>query len=247
VRLLRSGSTRGGDRTLPLTLALWRPFPQRGGGARAGRVGYDAARPREGPGVTDQDRERWNRRYADRYQLRDYRWEPARWLLEIAERLRPQIPGLRALDLACGGGRNSVWLAERGWSVDAWDLSEVGLDILRRKLDEQAAARVPLDVTPHQVDLDDATLPPARYGLILNMLFLDRRLWPDMADGLTPGGLLAFETFVSGEPGSRPGVSPDHLLQPGELRAAFEGLGLQTLSYDEDADRATARLLSVRS
>lgn len=196
--------------------------------------------------MADEDRQRWNTRYADRYAARDYSWEPTRWLPEIEARLQPPRLGARALDLACGGGHNTVWLAERGWSVDAWDLSDVGLDILRRKLDEQAAAGAPLDVTPRQIDLDTATLPPSAYDLILNLLFLDRRLWPLMAEALRPGGLLAFETFVDVGPGSRPSVRPEHLLQPDDLRAAFERLGLETLTYDEDADRATARLLSRR-
>jgi SAM-dependent methyltransferase len=196
--------------------------------------------------VADTDRQRWNTRYADRYATRDYRWEPARWLPEIEGALRPPRAGARALDLACGGGRNAVWLAERGWSVDAWDLSDVGLDILRREIDDRHTAGASLDVTPRQVDLARATIPPSTYGLILNMLFLDRRLWPAMAGALVPGGLLAFETFLDVGPGSRPSLRPEHLLQPGELHAAFEAHGLTTMSFDEDRDRATARLLARR-
>jgi tellurite methyltransferase len=81
---------------------------------------------------------------------------------------------------------------------------------------------------------------------VLNMLFLDRRLWPDMAAALRPGGLLAFETFVDLPGGRRSEVSPEHLIQPGELRAVFEALGLETLLYDEDGVRGTARLLARR-
>jgi tellurite methyltransferase len=104
--------------------------------------------------MADEDRERWNRRYQERYGARDYRSEPSRWLADIETKLVPTQPKARALDLACGGGRNSVWLAERGWSVDAWDLSDVGLEILRRKLAEHDASARPLDVSPRQVDLD---------------------------------------------------------------------------------------------
>jgi SAM-dependent methyltransferase len=194
--------------------------------------------------VAQQDRERWNRRYRERYEARDYRWEPSRWLAEIAADLTAPIPGARALDLACGGGRNAVWLAERGWSVDAWDLSDVGLDILRRKLAEHEEAGSRLDIRPRQVDLDQATVPADSYDLIVNMLFLDRRLWSSMAAGLCPGGRLLFETFLDVGPGSRPSVRPEHLLAPGELARAFGALGLETLTFDEDADRATARLLA---
>ena len=43
-----------------------------------------------------------------------------------AAKIASLTPG-RALDLAAGEGRNSVWLAERGWSVTAVDFSRVGL------------------------------------------------------------------------------------------------------------------------
>lgn len=197
--------------------------------------------------MAESDRERWNLRYAERRRERPMRWQPTRWLPEIAAQLRPPRPGARALDLACGPGRNAVWLAEQGWSVDAWDLSDVALDILRAELRARAARGAPLAVTPRQVDLDAADIPPATYDLIANILFLDRRLWPAMVDALRPGGLLAFETFVNLPGGRQSEVSPEHLLAPGELRAAFEALGLTTLAADEATERGTARVLARRA
>ena len=196
--------------------------------------------------MTEADRERWNRRYAERYAARAYDFVPSRWLPEVEGRLRPPRKGARALDLACGPGRNAVWLAERGWAVDAWDLSDVALSILMCEREERAAHGFPLPIDVRETDLDGAAIPPATYDLVLNMLFLDRRLWPQMAAALRPGGLLAFETFVDLPGGRRSEVGPDHLLQPGELRAAFEALGLETLVSDEDGPRGTARLLARR-
>jgi hypothetical protein len=74
----------------------------------------------------------------------------------------------------------------------------------------------------------------------------DRDLWSGMAGALRPGGLLAFETFVDLPGGRTSEVSPEHLLQPGEPRTAFEALGLETVLYDEDGPRGTARLLARR-
>jgi len=196
--------------------------------------------------MADADRERWNRRYAERYAKRAYDFAPSRWLPEIEARLEPPYPGARALDLACGPGRNAVWLAERGWTVDAWDLSDVALSILVCEREERAAHGFPLAIDVRETDLDAAEIPPATYDLVLNMLFLDRRLWPGMVAALRPGGLLAFETFVNLPGGRRSDVSPEHLLQPGELRATFEALGLETLFSDEDGPRGTARLLARR-
>jgi tellurite methyltransferase len=192
------------------------------------------------------DRDRWNRRYTERYTARDYAWRPSGWLVEIEHWLEPPHQGARALDLASGPGRNSVWLAERGWNVDAWDLSDVGLAILSRELEERAARGEPLSVTPTHVDLDHTEILSDTYDLVLNMLFLDRRLWAMLAGALRPSGLLALETFVDLPGGRGPEVSPEHLLQPGELRTAFEALGLPTVEYGEDGPRGTARLLARR-
>jgi 2-polyprenyl-3-methyl-5-hydroxy-6-metoxy-1,4-benzoquinol methylase len=76
-------------------------------------------------------REEWDRRYADS----EFLWtvEPNRF---VVQELGDPPPG-RALDLACGEGRNAVWLAERGWYVTAVDFSPVGLNKAR----QLAAAR----------------------------------------------------------------------------------------------------------
>jgi SAM-dependent methyltransferase len=192
------------------------------------------------------DQERWNRRYRERYAERAYDFLPTRWLTDIGDRLVPPFVGARALDLACGPGRNAVWLAERGWTVDAWDISDTALAILVNEREDRASHGSELPIAVREIDLDTAEIPPATYDLLLNMLFLDRRLWPGMAATLRPGGLLVFETFVNLPGGRTSEVSPEHLLQPGELRAAFERLGLETLLYDEDGPRGTARLLARR-
>lgn len=194
--------------------------------------------------MTEADRERWNRRYAERYAERDESWQPSRWLVEIEPRLERPFPGARALDLACGPGRHSIWLAERGWLVDAWDISDVALEVLGAEVERRMGTGYPLAVALRHVDLDTVIIPARAYDLILNVYFLDRRLWPMIARALLPGGLLAFQTFVD-VPGARASeVSPAHLLEPGELRAAFEGLGLHPLQYDEIDEPGTAHLLA---
>jgi SAM-dependent methyltransferase len=67
-------------------------------------------------------RDDWNRRYAEQELV----WSagPNRFLVSEAGDLPPG----RALDLACGEGRNAIWLAERGWQVTAVDFSEVAVE-----------------------------------------------------------------------------------------------------------------------
>ena len=70
-------------------------------------------------------REAWDERYA----ATDSLWsvEPNRFLVPETEALEPG----RALDLACGEGRNALWLADRGWRVTAVDFSRVALERAR--------------------------------------------------------------------------------------------------------------------
>ena len=75
--------------------------------------------------------EDWNRRYADTELLWTAR--PNRFLVAETDSLRAG----RALDLACGEGRNAVWLAERGWRTLGVDFSDVAIGKAR----ELAAAR----------------------------------------------------------------------------------------------------------
>ena len=67
-------------------------------------------------------REEWNRRYAGSELL--WTAQPNRFLVAETRNLAPG----RALDLACGEGRNAVWLAEQGWQVTGVDFSEVALE-----------------------------------------------------------------------------------------------------------------------
>lgn len=71
--------------------------------------------------LSEADRERWNGRYAAG-EYGERRW-PSDFLKESLDRL----PRGRALDLACGLGRNARFLAENGWQVDAVDVSDVAL------------------------------------------------------------------------------------------------------------------------
>lgn len=72
------------------------------------------------------DREEWDERYRGDELL--WRAEPNQFLVSEVE---PMQPG-RALDLACGEGRNAVWLAARGWQATGVDFSAVALGKARR-------------------------------------------------------------------------------------------------------------------
>lgn len=135
-------------------------------------------------------------------------------LVRWAARLRPG----RALDVAAGLGRNALFLAQRGWRVDAIDISPTAL----REAARRARARK-LRVRWIVADLDRYPLARARYDLVVNTFFLKRRLFPRLMAAVRPGGLLVVEThLVSPQPPA--GAARErraHRLRPGELRRRF--------------------------
>ncbi|MFJ9539746.1 class I SAM-dependent methyltransferase [Streptomyces sp. NPDC101225] len=113
----------------------------------------------------------------ERYRSSELVWKsaPNRFVEEVLGGLEPAG---RAVDLAAGEGRNAVWLAERGWEVDAVDFSAVALE----KAGQMAAERGVRLRTVH-ADLMAWEPPEATYGLAL-VAYLHLP-WPDMARVLT--------------------------------------------------------------
>jgi SAM-dependent methyltransferase len=74
----------------------------------------------------------------DRYRQRELVWSagPNQFVVERTSGLAPG----RALDLACGEGRNAIWLAEQGWDVVGTDFSEVAIDKARRIAEHREVA-----------------------------------------------------------------------------------------------------------
>ena len=147
--------------------------------------------------------------------------EPSAFLAQQAAAI-----GGRVLDLACGTGRNSLFLARRGNRVDAIDIALGGLKQL-----QAIAAAEGLRINCVQADLRSFELPENCYDAVINIRYLERLLFPSMARALKPGGLLIFETFLIDQQQFGHPRNPDFLLKHGELREAFQSL--DALHYDE--------------
>jgi len=150
---------------------------------------------------------------------------PNRYLESLTPRLRP---GMRALSLGDGEGRNGVWLAERGLSVTAVDWSATGL---ARAAALAAARGVALETIP--ADLTRWQWPEARFDLIawvfVHLPSADRALVAEAAcRALAPGGLLLLEGFTPAQGGRRSGGprDPDLLWTRAAAENAFAGLTL---------------------
>lgn len=134
----------------------------------------------------------------------------------------------RALDIACGTGRDAVYLALCGFEVEAWDILP---DAINRC--QELAVRNGVTIKTRCRDVvQDTTIAPARHDLVCCFNFLHRPLFSSMLEAVRPGGLIVCETFVEpqraifGKP-----VRAAHVLQSGELLAAFSSC--EVLLYRE--------------
>jgi SAM-dependent methyltransferase len=147
--------------------------------------------------------EEWNRRYRSREEIND---EPAEVLVDSLHDVPPGV----ALDLACGAGRNAIWLARQGWSVTAVDGAEEAIRITL----EQAAG---LPVEAQVLDLEnDAPLPfpDESFDLVAKLYYLHRPLFAEVKRLLRPGGLAVVAIRTSG-------INPRFCVAAGELREVF--------------------------
>jgi SAM-dependent methyltransferase len=135
---------------------------------------------------------------------------PSPWLLRHA----PLIPaGGTILDLACGSGRHARWLAKQGWQVEAVDRDETAIAGLQQ---------IP-GIRAYAADLENAPWPFAgrTFDGIVVCRYLHRPLLPLLADCLSAGGVLIYETFMQGQERFGRPHNPDFLLQPNELLKAY--------------------------
>jgi tellurite methyltransferase len=161
------------------------------------------------------DREKWDRKYAV---APDARPPVNPWLAACEAEIRMAVsrPAPRALDVACGLGVESLWLAERGWNVTGVDISEAGLNFAR-------SAGPSIDW--RCVDLDDGWPGPEQFDMIVICRFLDRETLPKLVSSrLAPGGWLVHTTFVRSATGHSRAMNSRFLLEPGELCRLFPEL-----------------------
>jgi SAM-dependent methyltransferase len=169
-----------------------------------------------------EDKARWDKQHESTHGSA----EPSVFLREIFAAEAWPIPRGRALDLACGKGRNALFLAERGFTVVAADISPIALEEGRRR-----AAEKNLAVTWQQADLDRIQLSEDAYDLVVNFNFLQRSLIPQIKAALRVGGYIIFETYLIDQPAIGHPKNPAYLLQHNELLNWF--LDYRVLCYRE--------------
>lgn len=160
------------------------------------------------------------------------------------------FPDGRALDIATGTGRNALFLAEAGHTVDAIDQSRVGLRTTR----ERAADRAVADrLRCVQADVSTYGFPTERYAVVTISYYRAVDRFPDIKEALVPGGYLFVEHHLRSTEPTPSGPSSDrHRFAANELLHAC--LDLTVLYYDETTSenpdgerRANVRVLARNS
>ena len=180
------------------------------------------------------DRSKWDQRYAERSEHQN---NP----VSLVTDWLPRIPVGRALDVACGAGRNALLLAETGFAVDAIDISPVGLERARQSALEQG-----FEINWIEHDLDQSYDFDFGYDLILVLWFVNLELVTRLCEHLAPGGyLICQEHLITGEDVIGPRGN-DFRVTPGGLHEAI--VGLEVLFYDESVETVEQgdRLASAR-
>jgi len=172
--------------------------------------------------MSKQDRNRWNQRYAEgSYQKNNPVTFVEDWL--------PGLPVGRALDVACGAGRNSLFLAQAGYQVDAIDISREGLNLARQKAENQR-----LSINWIEQDLDQFFQFDTDYDLIIVMWYVNPGLISRLCNCLAPGGYLLCEEHLVTDLEVIGPTSLNYRVAPGDLREAVSGVDI--LLYEESIE-----------
>ena len=168
-------------------------------------------------------RAKWDERYA----AKDLVWSAG-----PNERFAAEVKGLnpgKALDIACGEGRNALWLAEQGWDVSAIDFSQVAIDKARR-----IAAKRQVEVNWLCEDVSTYALPEAEFDLV-SLLYMhtdaaERHKWlSNTLAAVKPGGTFIYIGHDPSNIGDGRGgpQDPQYLPTAEQLVSAMDGFTVQ--------------------
>lgn len=179
-----------------------------------------------------EDAIKWNQKHLE-HPMPD---TPSTLLVEFLPTLL-NLNGRKALDIACGNGRNSKFLAQNGFEVDSVDISEVALSLF---------AHLP-NINTFQEDLDTFRPSVHHYDVALNFYFLNRELFPSIIDTLKPQGIFLLETFIKESDGTNSSqIIDEKILEDKELERIFKDFKIlyNQTSYITRREGQEAKIIS---
>lgn len=173
--------------------------------------------------MADNDRDKWDAIHAERGFFPP---DPSTLLVDC-RRFLPAGGG-RALDVAGGTGRHSLWLAKCGYATTLVDISVKALEIAGAE-----AGRLKIDLQLDRRDLEREGLPAGPWEVILCHHYLHRALFRNFATELAPEGVLLFVQPTRSNLERHPKPSERFLLEDGELPDLVAAHGLEVISFQE--------------
>jgi SAM-dependent methyltransferase len=186
--------------------------------------------------------EDWDKRYREKELV----WSagPNQFLVTETAGLKPG----QALDLACGEGRNAIWLAQQGWTVSASDYSEVAIEKARGRCEELGL--------PIHLRVQDATTPIEGLFDLIAIFYLhlpreeNKRVLAHACAALAPGGTLLYVGHDARniEEGVGGPQEPSILYGPEEIRALLGDLHIdkaETVRRPVEKDGGTQYALDI--
>ncbi|MDA8109997.1 MAG: class I SAM-dependent methyltransferase [Betaproteobacteria bacterium] len=181
---------------------------------------------------TEDPLKRWNERFSSAEYL--FGTAPNAFLVSQKHRLKP---GMTALAVADGEGRNGVWLAQQGLVVTAFDFSPVGLEKARR-----LAQRAGVTIQHHLADIADWDWSARAFDAVVAIFIqfappaMRARIFEGMMRALKPGGLLLLQGYTPKQLEYRTGGPPhaENMYTEALLREAFAPLEILHLVEHED-------------
>jgi hypothetical protein len=185
--------------------------------------------------AADQDKIRWDKKYATKKYL--FGREAIPFLQDHVDLL----PKGHVLDLAMGEGRNSVYLATKGFQVTGVDISAEGL-----KKAATLAAELGVTITTVVADLESYEIPANSFDVIICTYYLQRDLFPKIAAALKSSGMALIETNTMDHLQYRPRFNKAYLLKPNELLTMLPGLRIVRYQEVDTGQAAFASILAQK-
>ncbi len=168
--------------------------------------------------MAQKDKEKWDKKYNETPRLMEDR-TPSPKVVEAIQ----YTNGKKTLEIACGTGRNSISLAKKGFEVEAYDISEVAINHLKKQNIK--------NLTAIQKDLENFEVKENNFDLIVQTNYLDRKIFPNIKKALKKDGIIVIETYMNHEENEKPPSDPLFLLQENELKEIFSDF--EIIKYDE--------------
>ena len=188
------------------------------------------------PAAADpKDRERWDSRFAKEGYFMGK--DPIPFLVTHVDLL----PKGKALDLAMGEGRNSVYLASKGFQVLGLDISPKGLEKAQK-----LAAEKQVTIETKAVDLEQYQLERDAYDVILVSYYLQRTLIPQIKAALKSGGVAVIETYNLDYLKYNPRFRREWALEQNELLEWFKDFKILRYQTVDDGKEAFSSIIAQK-